>query len=548
MSMSKNRVSWLKLAIVMLTIAIIGLVTIGDYGISWDEPAGVWLPKWDIDEVTKGIKVTGLFQYDGNAFNFASEAIYQVQEAIYRIFSHQSSAYDSFKLNYEGAFLKRFQTKHLLTFLLSLVAYISAAKMVGIFCGLQYAWFGAMILAFFPGFWGHSFFNFKDIPFAAVFSLSTLVGSYLVNSYLSVDGKVSLRINRLTIISTIYGVIVGLLAGIRLGGIVAILFPFIAYTIIKVTTSPKTLFKDILDIIVCPILTFTTCFLTATICYPLSWSNPFIWFLHTLSTFSNYDWVGQMLFDGKVISSHSLPWNYIPVWFFITVPLIIQISFAVGLIFAFAKYKGFSYLQQACLILLVLQVFFIPVNVIIKKAVVYDAIRHFLFIMPAIAVLSASAMIWIYELLPSKYIKISGITLLIIALVQIRVDMGALHPYEYIYFNRVSGGLTKAYKRFETDYWGLSIREAMEWINQDDGRKLPVLVGGPREIASFFAKHDIKLLQYDEKTKPPNKPFYYLAVPKIVGKGNLQDNYLECKLVHQVVRQETPLTIVRLCE
>ncbi len=44
-------------------------------------------------------------------------------------------------------------------------------------------------------------------------------------------------------------------------------------------------------------------------------------------------------------------------------------------------------------------------------------------------------------------------------------DMVMLHPYQSIYFNRVfAGGLSGASGRFETDYWGNSYREAIEWV------------------------------------------------------------------------------------
>jgi len=44
-------------------------------------------------------------------------------------------------------------------------------------------------------------------------------------------------------------------------------------------------------------------------------------------------------------------------------------------------------------------------------------------------------------------------------------DMAAMHPYESVYFNRlVAGGLRGVDGRFETDYWGNSYREGIEWV------------------------------------------------------------------------------------
>jgi hypothetical protein len=50
------------------------------------------------------------------------------------------------------------------------------------------------------------------------------------------------------------------------------------------------------------------------------------------------------------------------------------------------------------------------------------------------------------------------------AVVTVR-DMAAMHPYESVYFNRlVAGGLRGVDGRFETDYWGNSYREGIEWV------------------------------------------------------------------------------------
>jgi len=43
-------------------------------------------------------------------------------------------------------------------------------------------------------------------------------------------------------------------------------------------------------------------------------------------------------------------------------------------------------------------------------------------------------------------------------------DMIKLHPYEYVFFNRSSGGLVAASGRYETEYWGSAYKEADDWL------------------------------------------------------------------------------------
>ena len=44
------------------------------------------------------------------------------------------------------------------------------------------------------------------------------------------------------------------------------------------------------------------------------------------------------------------------------------------------------------------------------------------------------------------------------------------HPYQNLYFNALIGGLRGAEGKFDLDYWGLSIREAFEYILARDPR------------------------------------------------------------------------------
>ena len=136
--------------------------------------------------------------------------------------------------------------------------------------------------------------------------------------------------------------------------------------------------------------------------------------------------------------------------------------------------------------------------------------------------------------------------LMIAAFTQIGLDMIALHPYEYAYFNRMFGGLPNAYRRHETDYWGLSMREGMEWINEHGNSGTRVIVGGPIHSAKTFADPGLTVVELDydlEEEMDISGPFYYLSIPK----HGLQDVFPKCQTAYQVLKQGTPLTIVKQC-
>jgi 4-amino-4-deoxy-L-arabinose transferase-like glycosyltransferase len=448
------------------------------------------------------------------------------------------------RTKYLSRIADRIVVKHPLTFLVSLFAHVSVAAIVGILCGSRYAWIGVIVLALFPRFWGHSFFSPKDIPFAAFFTLSTCMGIYLIGQYLKAERQVKIGFNRITVATALYGILVGLLTGIRIGGLVVMFFVVIAH--IGARLGKGNLRKDLSNVGALYVLMFATWLTTTILVYPASWSNPIGWFLEAIKLASSYDWPKEVLFDGRSIPAYSLPWYYLPKWIIITVPLPFQISFVLGLILNLVNYHKYSDLQQAAVLLILLQIFFLPILGIIKNSTMYDGMRHFFFILPGVAAISTTVFARFYEKLETGRRQAIAAIIAMSLVVPICLDMIALHPYEHVYFNRASGGLKNAHNRYETDYWGLSLREAMEWINEQGDPNRPVIVGGPFYSAAIYADPRITLMKLDndlrENIDVP-KPFYYLAAPKH-GAPNV---FPECEVIFQVVRQGIPLSIVKQC-
>lgn len=66
--------------------------------------------------------------------------------------------------------------------------------------------------------------------------------------------------------------------------------------------------------------------------------------------------------------------------------------------------------------------------------------------------------------------------------------MAKLHPYEYVYFNELTGYLPGASKFFETDYWGAAYIESAAWMlnsNNLIGGGLVGICGNPYAIKYF---------------------------------------------------------------
>ncbi|MEC4986324.1 MAG: hypothetical protein SAJ37_05645 [Oscillatoria sp. PMC 1068.18] len=537
----------LKIIAAILAIVLIGLPTVDDYGLSVDEPTEIAMLRRNFELVTEDKRIPGDLRFFGTFFNLTAETVFQIKQYL-------TNAGDYHPLNYQtqaedeqakiAALAARVEVKHYVTFCFSLITYAAVACLVGILTGWNYAWFGAISLAFLPQFWGHSFFNPKDPPFAAIFTLTTLAGAYLVNYYLQTDKKIKPGLNRTTLYTVLFGILVGILSGIRIGGFLVLGFILITYLFLAF--SQKVTRKQYLNFAGLYLIICLSWFASNTIWYPAFWHNPVSGFLETINYLSGHLLKIKVLFAGKEIFIQNVPRNYLITWMWMTVPLIFQIGFFLGIGLIIAKYKQLTNLQKATAILVFCQVVCLPLIAIIKNSPIYDGMRHFLFTLPGIAVFTATAAIWIYRLLPQKNLKIIAVTFIVIVYSAIARDAIALHPYQYIYFNRISGGLPAAHGRYDTEYWGLSLREGIEWINQQNPPKnTTVLVNGFLYSAQIYAAPNLNLINY-QKTQPTTlpKPFYYLAW----SRWNAPEELPECPTIHQVTRQQTPLTTIKYCQ
>jgi hypothetical protein len=118
---------------------------------------------------------------------------------------------------------------------------------------------------------------------------------------------------------------------------------------------------------------------------------------------------------------------------------------------------------------------FIPIfRISLPGMVNFDGIRHFLEFLPAaalIAGLGAAALVdWLSARLPGRRRLITTIAAGLI-IVNISYIFITFHPFEHLYFNRFVGGINGAAEKFEasetSDYWAVSYRQGVRWLNDN---------------------------------------------------------------------------------
>jgi hypothetical protein len=562
---------------ILMGIFIVGILTVGDYGITYDEPIEIDMVKWHFEYATSNIDYPEpLIRYYGIVFNGFCELIYSVAASL-NLVVHDTSLH---------ILASKIQIKHFLTFLWTFSTYFFVTGIVRIITSpqptakkrpeavdskvsnfkLEY-WIAPIVLTLFPRFWGHGFFNPKDIPFAVLFTLVTLIGTKLAGLYLDTSTQPSQLARR----SIAYGILVGILGGIRPIGIISLVF--FGLTCILVVEKQIGWRKIIFRLIPYYMAAIFTCLITLFILYPSAWNNPFSWLISSFTVLSKYPWYGHILFSGNYIPSNSLPWSYIPKYILISIPEISILISMIGIILAVIKYKNFSAIQKSAFVLVGFQTFTLPIMAILNQSTLYDEIRHFLFVVPGMAIYGSTALIWLSRLEIKKIARISAFSILIVSLTSILIDMHSLHPYEYTYFNHLSGGLASAQYQYESDYWGLSFKESTQWLNTNvhkQNQKVVILGAGLSVLPFLRSDFQVVSAQYNykiasnirTKTRPHIfKEIVSSAFSLPAAKTNFKEDiyiiairrwefnnvFSECPILHEVKRDGATLSVIRKC-
>jgi hypothetical protein len=181
----------------------------------------------------------------------------------------------------------------------------------------------------------------------------------------------------------------------------------------------------------------------------------------------------------------------------------------------------------------------------------YDGMRHFLFIVPAVAVWAAIGAAWLWRTFDRPLARGCLAAALAGVLAAQVHSLVRLHPYQYAYFNCLVGGPGGAAGRYETDYWLTSYKEAIEWIEAQprwpDGEPVRVLVAAnenSRWCAAYFASDRLVIETTLTAGQPGDLPpgiDYYIGT----SRAGMDQNFPEAEVVHQVGREGAVFTTIK---
>ena len=180
--------------------------------------------------------------------------------------------------------------------------------------------------------------------------------------------------------------------------------------------------------------------------------------LRAIFSFAHFHYEIRTIVAGDVYRMADVPWWYVPLYLAIKVPLVIYagaICALVALVWASAR-QGLAKLPQRHIETAFLA--FVAIFPVLCEAIMegpaFTGMRHFLFVVPPFAVLAGIGFDAVLTALsPRRWLAGSAAGALSLVFLWNASVLVRLHPYEYMFYNPLVGGLEGAARRYEMDYW-----------------------------------------------------------------------------------------------
>jgi hypothetical protein len=254
----------------------------------------------------------------------------------------------------------------------------------------------------------------------------------------------------------------------------------------------------------------------------------------------DFPWDNNVLFDGKITPATKLPYIYLPklITIQITEPAILL--FLLGLVWVVFQVKRGN-LYKGKFFMIWLWIFLPLILVVVSQPVMYDNSRQFFFILPPLFIFAGFALDFISSRTKSRIVFVLLVILFMLPGIFQTVD---LHPYQYIYYNSLVGGVEGAYQRYELDYWGTSIQEAMAFINQHTEENSKILIlGGPLWLVQNHAREDLYAESFNDVSPDSYSHYDYEIILNRTNKIKNENKILGPTIL-EITRDEGILSIV----
>lgn len=430
------------------SIAVVMIVTLKDYGLTYDEEPHIQYGERVLRFYTDGFQPSGTLSRSayGGGFDLCAALLRRI------------SPFDEYLTN------------HVLAAFVAQLGLLGTWRLGRLLAGPAGGLLSLLFLVLTPVYYGHQFNNPKDIPFAAGY----VWGLYFIARLLLARGPGDGSRHAVGVEQPSgfrywlgLGVALGLGMSVRVGGAILMLYLLGFIVLISLDERwrlgiPARISRSMLWPIAGSVLGGWALML---VFWPRALKDPVqgpAAALETVSRYTAYD--SPTLLRGQTLSSNHVPWDYLPSYFLVQLPELTLACFMAAC--AVLCVQTFRCLRQRRPIawgwwLLVAAVLVPPGYAIVRHSTLYNGLRHFLFIVPPLCVLAGAGWAVVTRTLAGRrpnWVIALGAVLGLFVFDQVHA-LVLYHPHQQVFFNRASGGLRSAVERYETEYYGSVYRE-----------------------------------------------------------------------------------------
>lgn len=440
---------WDTLARVWLGATLcVALWTFGDYGVTWDEAPHLGYGARIVDWYRSGFTDDAALSFRANYYYGGG---YDLLGALFRRLA---------------APMEDVMAVHLLGCIVGVLGLAGTWRLGRALAGPRAGFIALALVTLNPVLYGHMFNNPKDPPFAA---------AYVWSLYFMVVALAGLpRPSRGTLAKL--AVAIGLAMSVRIGGLLLLCYLGLALVLHALHAGWLRRSLAATEAQLHHALRLGGAVgLGAWAVMLLGWPwaqldplrRPFI----ALTRMSGFDAHRRdMPFAGVEMSNFDLGWDYLVHYFALQTPeltlalWLLATAWALALVVRLGA-RVDAHRQALALLTIVLAIWLPPIYAVAKGSILYDNYRHFLFIIPPACALAAAATEAALTRLRRPAAAALAIVLTVAA-VDVAATMVRMHPHEYVYFNRLIGGLGGAVRNYDTDYYGNSFKEAAQGLQR----------------------------------------------------------------------------------
>jgi hypothetical protein len=353
-----------------------------------------------------------------------------------------------------------YDLRHILCALIGIGGVGAAAATARLIAGPRAGLIAAVSLTLCGAWYGLMFNHTKDISFAAAMMGATLFLIRITRRLPSPrPGDIAA-----------FGLLAGAALGTRVIGLLLVIY--VGFAIVLYLPRPwlgrdRTPLRFAVKSFACILPALALAYVVMILAWPwaaLAPLNP----IRGLLAFSEFNYSIRTVFAGQIYEMADVPRLYVPIYVMIRVPLVMLFGAALAMVSAQLpdRAPGANHRQRREITLLSLTVIFPLACQVTWHGPAFTGLRHFLFVIPVLATLAGIGLDKAFAVLKTRGRMVASGAIAVTAACFLwdARTLVMLHPYEYLFYNSVVGGLEGASRRYDLDYWFGSMPEAINHL------------------------------------------------------------------------------------